>query len=806
MSEQSDAVSSADYRPTQIGPFKIVGVLGEGAMGRVYRAEQEQPRRQVALKVMRVATAGASDMARFRREMALLAELEHPGIARLYAAGEAQTDTGAVPYLAMECVDGADVVTHAAKADLNDGQRLRLMAGLCRTVHYAHSRGVIHRDLKPSNILVGPDGQPKVLDFGIARAVGGEGGTLMTFTGQVLGTLSYMSWEQLRGAAGGVDPRSDVYALGVIAYELLAGQLPYPALSEPTLLNALEQRRAHEPLALSRVRADLRGDVETIVMKALARDPDQRYASAADMAADIERYLEHQPIQARPPTARYMLGLFVRRHRVATTAAAAVLTAMVGGAALAFSYALAERSARADAEAVNRFLEDMLTSADPEKSLGKLLTLRDALDGARRTLGDGSQLPPGVSLQLHRALGLSYSGLNEYVDARPLLEQALELATHLQGADSPEALELELKAAIAQQASGEGKAAGERLEGLLARLGGDVHARLRAQTYQALADQRIQSGAIEGMESQLEAWITEVAGALGQRDVQPMFLRLKLAEVHFLSGGLDESATIARALAQDAETALGADHRLTLAALFHVASCGNEQQRYAEAETLFREVAVRRERIYGKDHPARLEALMAVALMLRNQDRAEEAEPLAREAYEKLLARMGEDDLKVHFARDVYGTLLEGMNETVRAEQLFRERIARIEQRADGASIHEISTYYHLAALLMNAGRLNEARPAWEKTLALAETHYPADSYDLGRIRSIYGECLLRMEAWTEARAVLQPTLTLLENELGAEHGLTVKAGQRLARALRGAGDGAAAAALEARFPAAPAK
>ena len=220
--------------PAKIGPYRIRGLLGEGASGRVYLAAESDPPREVALKVLRAASLPAEAQLRFRREAELLARLEHPAIARLYAAGVADTEAGPLPWLAMERVQGRELLDYARSQSLSIERKLALLAEIGRAVHYAHSRGVVHRDLKPANILVDADGHPHVLDFGVSHMVRED--AAMTVDGQVLGTVPYMSTEQLAGSRTAGDPRSDVYALGVIAYELLSGVLPYPGLSKSTVL------------------------------------------------------------------------------------------------------------------------------------------------------------------------------------------------------------------------------------------------------------------------------------------------------------------------------------------------------------------------------------------------------------------------------------------------------------------------------------------------------------------------------------------------------------------------------------------
>ena len=219
--------------PDRIGPFEILGILGEGGMGIVYLARQDEPVREVALKVLRSVTLGPSASARFERESETLAGLEHPNIARLYASGSAATTEGEVRWLALERVRGEPLTHHAERRKLGRDERLRLLATLCRAVHFAHSRGIVHRDLKPANILVDEAGVPRILDLGIAH-VGGSETDQLTRAGEILGTVPYLSPELLEGGAQRADPRSDVWSLGVVAYQLLSGQLPYPGTETAT--------------------------------------------------------------------------------------------------------------------------------------------------------------------------------------------------------------------------------------------------------------------------------------------------------------------------------------------------------------------------------------------------------------------------------------------------------------------------------------------------------------------------------------------------------------------------------------------
>ena len=339
--------------PMRIAHYRILGPLGEGGMGVVYEAEQDRPRRSVALKVVRPGVASPALLKRFAHEAQILARLHHPGIAQIYEAGLG--DDGQ-PFFAMEFVRGLPLGEFADRQGLDLAARLGLVARVCDAVQHAHDQGVIHRDLKPANILVEESGEPKVLDFGVARATDADLLTAagLTRTGQLLGTPNYMSPEQVAADPAAIDQRADVYALGVILFELVAHRLPYQLENRP-LAEAARLILEQDSPRLGSLDPELRGDVETIVAKALEKDPARRYPSAADLAEDLRRWLAHEPILARPPSALYHLGKFARRHKalvggVVATGAALVL-GLVGTILFAVGEArqrgLAEQNARA---------------------------------------------------------------------------------------------------------------------------------------------------------------------------------------------------------------------------------------------------------------------------------------------------------------------------------------------------------------------------------------------------------------------------------------------------------------------------
>lgn len=316
--------------PFAIGRYRIIRLLGEGGMGVVYEAEQDTPRRNVALKVIKFGLITPDRLRRFKQESQALARLQHPGIAQIYESNTADTGFGLQPYFAMEFIRGLPLQQYAEAHQLDTRQKLALMSKICDAVHHAHQRGLIHRDLKPANILVDETGQPKILDFGVARATDAEAQdddgqiTMRTGLGELVGTLAYMSPEQVLGDPLELDTRSDVYALGVILYEFLCGRLPYD-VRRRQLPEAVRKIRDEGPAQLGSIDRKYRGDIETLVGKALEKDKSRRYASAADLGMDIQRYLKNQPIMARPPSAGYQLQKFARRHRLGVVLGVLVL-------------------------------------------------------------------------------------------------------------------------------------------------------------------------------------------------------------------------------------------------------------------------------------------------------------------------------------------------------------------------------------------------------------------------------------------------------------------------------------------------
>jgi serine/threonine protein kinase/tetratricopeptide (TPR) repeat protein len=450
----------------RIGHYRIVRWIGEGGMAEVYEAEQEHPiRRIVALKIIKWGMSTKEVIARFDTERQALALMNHPNIARVFDAGA--TETGR-PYFAMEYVRGVRITDYCDTNRLATSQRLELFIQVCEGVQHAHQKGVIHRDIKPSNVLVEIQDEkavPKLIDFGVAKSTAQHltERTMFTQLGEIVGTPEYMSPEQAEMTVMDVDTRTDVYALGMLLYELLVGTLPFDerALRRVPVDQVRRTIREDEPRRLSvRLRTvgdgdqvvknrrtdvgsltkELRGDLDWITMKALEKDRTRRYSTASELAADIARHLRHEPVLAGPPATTYRIGKFVRRHRLGVAACAAVLMALlVGLAGTAIGLVRARRAeavAAAEAETarqVSDFLIGLFEVSDPNQARGNTITAREILEAGASKIDRELADRPLVRARLMDTIGKVYQNLGLYGRAEPLMQEALNIRRHERG-------------------------------------------------------------------------------------------------------------------------------------------------------------------------------------------------------------------------------------------------------------------------------------------------------------------------------------------------------------------------------------
>lgn len=428
----------AEPLPEQIGPYTILSLLGEGGMGVVYEAQQQSPRRTVALKVIRARSLHTKIKKRFQQEADILAKLNHPGIATIYESGIATQDNRKIPFVAMELIKGDPITSYAESHNLSVEQRVQLLLQVCRAVAHAHAMGIVHRDLKPSNILVDQQGHPSVLDFGIALDLQLDQRTQMTQTGQLLGTLQYMAPEQVDHQSRISGPQTDVYALGLIAYELLLGTSAY-AKHESSMYELVRAIRDDEPDLLGTHDRTLRGDLETIIAKALARDIDRRYPDAGALADDLDRYLANKPIEARRPSTWYQLRKFSQRNPLLVGSVASIMLVLVVAIILianALRVANNERTVAQQQqhaqELIAQFVtEDLFSAGNPDYSGDPDILLIDAMRQSSDKIPERFANAPEAEAAISFTMGDQFRLMNDFDKAETHLRRSVVLSKSL---------------------------------------------------------------------------------------------------------------------------------------------------------------------------------------------------------------------------------------------------------------------------------------------------------------------------------------------------------------------------------------
>jgi tetratricopeptide (TPR) repeat protein len=715
--------------PERIGRYRLVRVLGQGGMGTVYEAVQDHPKRTVALKVVRGGLGSPKLQRRFELEAELLGRLQHPGIAQVYDAGTADVGGGDVqPYFAMELIRGTTLLEYAEAKNLSPRERLALVARICDAVQHAHERGIIHRDLKPSNILVDETGQPKILDFGVARATDADVRltTVESQFGELIGTLAYMSPEQVQSEPGEIDGRSDVYALGVVTYELLTGRLPY-VLRDRMLLEALRIIREDNPTPISTVNRVFRGDVETIVGKALEKDRDRRYSSAADLAADLQRYLHEEPILARPAGTIYQLRKFARRNKALVGGVVAVIVVLAVGAVVSTYQAIRATREADKANAVKTFLTSMLRSADPEQMRGGTPTVREMVDSASARLATADLSgQPAVQGAVEATLANVYGVLGVYDQARDHGKKAIELLRAPGGGPARGADTDDLATALMATGDAEYRLLDFPAAEKLLREAIDVAVRAHGPESIEAGQAKVKLGFFLNAASKdteaaalLEDGI-DVFRRLGNKEMLSSAL-MEQGSLAISQGRIDRAEPPLREAMAICKELYGPRHARVSTADWLLGQALVKKGALDEAEPLLQDALSIRRDVYGPDHPHVALVLDSIGDSRLAQGRFPEAE----EAYGRALvirrARFGEKHAGVAASLQNIGWEQIQKGDPATAMKTLREASDLFRATLGPNATELVTSLNNLAIATQNAGDLPGAIQVWEETLATAK-------------------------------------------------------------------------------------
>lgn len=801
------------FKRRRLGAYTLIDLLGEGGMGSVYLAEQDRPKRMVALKLIRPGLVTPRLLKRFELESEMLARLQHPGIAQVFEAGASPTPDGIQPYFAMEYVRGPTLTAFARDQSLSTRERLALFVRVCDAVHHAHQKGVIHRDLKPANILVNvPEGvdptnrtavvaaaQPKVLDFGVARAADADAAsnTMQTEAGQLIGTLSYMSPEQVAADPAGLDTRSDVYTLGVILFELLSGRLPH-AVSDKTIPEAVRAISEDEPALLSSVDRSLAGDAQTIVGRALEKDRERRYQSASELSADIERMLRNEPILARPPTRAYLFLKFAARNKAMVLASGIALTALVGAVAASTTFAIRAETARqnateeaAVANATNDFLERMLSAASPDANNEREMTVREMVDEASGQLARDAQQSETdsaaqrrrerVAMSLHGTLSSTYRALGKIDTAKEHALQAVAMAERVRGEESIEAVSARRTLAVAYTEAGMIDEAVELTRAclrILERKLGPDHietARTRAELGRTL----LEANRFDEAEIELRAGIERITAIRGEKDTDAVIAMDHLGLTLQRQGKFDDAERMVRRTLAIREEIYGKDSTLVAFSLNNLANIAQRLGRNQEAaELLGRALEIRKARLEAI-HPSVLVSINNLAVAYVGLGRRDEAETLFRESWTLQSQSLGEAHPKAVTALGNLAYVVEDSGRLDEAEELFRHA-ANLRRRGSVLTIEGCGDINNLAMLLCKRGKPEEAETLYREVIQVTSQSVAPDHYAMGIFRNNLGACLAQQRRFEEAEKELIESRDVLRGFFGAEHPRVVRAEDRL--------------------------
>ncbi len=719
----------------RFGPYRIMHLLGRGGMGAVFQAERDddQFHMTVAIKLVRPNLLTPEMLERFKTERQILASLDHPNIARLLDGGAAPNGT---PYVVIEYVDGEPIAEYCRRRELSIRDRIRLFRKVCAAVQYAHQNLIVHRDLKPGNILVTKEGEPKLLDFGIAKLLD-PAASSQTQTQARLMTPDYASPEQVRGEP--ITTATDVYALGVLLYELLTGALPYKLTA--TDPHSVEQAICMtEPTRPSTTRRELRGDLENILLMALRKEPSRRYASAEQFSEDLRRFLEGYPVVARQDTWSYRAAKFVRRNRVGVAAAAAVALLIVAFAitmAVQANRIARERDAatleRQKSEQVAAFLSDLFSRADPTRTKGASITAREILDSGAKRIETELAQQPEVQATMMTEIAKVYRSLGLYASARPLFEKALATRRRVLGERNND-----VAASLSNLAT-------------IVRDLGDYDAALK-YAQQSLSMRRQLFGnqsyelvpSLNGLAIQLEdqgdykqaEQLHREAIALIRSQPNPDTLLLaaslnNLAGVVSRSGRDEEALQLFKESLEIRRKMLGNDDPLTLQVVNNLGGYYLSHSNFAESESAFREVLAGRIRILGRDHPDVAKAMTNLANPLTQEKKYDEATVLLKEAMDIFRKRLGETHLNVAFVIDALANLNYMKQDYKTADSYYEDSMNRFRAAFGDEHPETALSYYNIAGNFEAWGKYAEA----EQYARKAERVYRTKTEPDGRKR-----------------------------------------------------------------------
>ena len=778
---------AADATPLWIGPYQLLRKLGEGGMGAVWLAEQYEPvQRQVAVKLIKTAIRDASTLQRFEMERQALAIMHHPGIARVFDAG---TTPEGHPYFIMEYVSGVPISVYCKDKQLTIRQRLQLLIEVCEGVQHAHQKAILHRDLKPSNILVTEiDGKPvpRIIDFGIAKILSRapaatETETLFTEPGGIVGTLGYMSPEQADPGTLDIETRADVYSLGAVLYELLTGSLPWSAkqLKDKSLYQMLLQLREQDPQrpstrlktaasaardkeqeAAQRFASQLEGDLDWIAMKAIEKDRERRYDSPLELAADLGRYLNHEPVIARPPSVLYRSGKFVRRNRLAVGLVSALALLIIG---FAITMTIERNRANREAEVSNdvtKFMTSVFNISNPNESDGNTITARELLDKASAQIGNTGSKDPRAQARMMAAMGNTYLGLGLYPQARAMIERAVAIDTRLVGPNGRETLASQTRLGYLDEAQGKFADGEKLLRQTLATQQKVLGPRdpQSLDTAGILAGILSQQGKYAEAEKLMRDTLAQRQKSQGPGDPATLRAMNDLAVILREQGQFAEVERLDKQVLADGLPKLGPRHPIILSTMNNQAMTLQAEGKFADAEPLLRETLLRVTQVYGAESRNALATLSNLGLLLSQEGKLGEAEAMQRDEMARTRAVMGPEHPDTLESMDNLAVTLGKEEKYPESEELFRKELG-LKMRTLGPSFPDtITAMENLARDLAIERRTTEAMDLYEQAVKQAaqaerptqmEAHYS------------YGAGLTILGKPTKAFEQLQQALTL---------------------------------------------